>query len=392
MKPADQIYLFFLEDQGILFNEPLQKLYHLNTIAAFVWCMLEDNVEEVELRNKIIETFALSIDQADLYFSQAETLFQSLGVIQGYEIEQTKVTEAAVLTLESENYGDDSFALESQYSLLNSNIRMRFSDALQHAWINSALDHLTSLGGDVTATIDIVEHASGKIMLYLDGSPKLFCGKYNELAPMAKSLVWELAVDAHDFLLDIHAGVVGNGEYCFLMPAASGSGKSTLTAALVHSGFEYFSDEVALLHEGNLWVEAVPLANCIKDTGVEIASRYYPQLADLKLHHRVDGKHVRYVSPPMDSTPPPGTSRPVGAIIFPQYLPGKVTTLKPISKIKAMVQLEQQCLIIGVYLDKGKVADYLKWIERTPCFQLITTDLDKAVELCRALSTSLEVD
>jgi hypothetical protein len=160
----------------------------------------------------------------------------------------------------------------------------------------------------------------------------------------------------------------------------------------VHSGFEYFSDEVALLHEGDLWVEAVPLANCIKDSGLEITSHYYPQLVDLKLHYRGDGKRVRYVAPAADAIPPSGTRRPVGAIVFPQYLPDKATSLKAISKIEALVQLQQECLMIGTYLDKYKVADFLKWIDRTPCFRLITSELSEAVDLFNTMSASLEVE
>lgn len=102
---------------------------------------------------------------------------------------------------------------------------------------------------------------------------------------------------AHSFLLDIHAGVIGDGKYCYLLPAESGSGKSTLTAALVHSGFEYFSDEVALLDENNFHVQPAPMATCVKNTGVKTLSRYYPELPQLKEHLRGDGKRVRYMPP-----------------------------------------------------------------------------------------------
>lgn len=393
MKPADQIHLFFLEEQGILLHEPLQKLYHLNTIATFIWCLLEEREKDAELRNRLAETFNLTIDRANLYVSQTEELFQSLNVIQGFEIEDNGVADEVSDPAEAESYSDDIFVRKSRYSLLNSKIKMRFTNMIQHTWVDPVLNHLSdNVLSKATTTIDIIEDANGKLILYRDHTPVLVCENYNELAPMAKSLVWQTAINAHNFFLDIHAGVVGNGKCCFLMPAASGCGKSTLTAALVHSGFEYFSDEVALLHEGNLWVEAVPLANCIKDTGLEITSQFYPQLASLKLHYRGDGKRVRYVSPPADVTPSPGTRRPVGAIVFPQYLPNKETSLKPISKIEAMVLLEQECLIIGTYLDRSKVADFLKWIDRTPCYRLITTDLNKAVELFKTLSTSLEVE
>lgn len=393
MKPADLTHLFFLEGEGILFHEPLQKLYHLNTIATFIWCILEEGSNGNELKNKLVETFSLSTDQANLYIGQTETLFQSLSVIQGFESELPKVADAADMTIEAESYSDNIFKIESRYQLLSSKIKLRFTNTIQHDWVDPILNHLSDSGVDeTTSTIDIIESANGEMTLYRDHAPVLTCERYNEIGPMAKSLVWQTAINAHSFFLDIHAGVVGNGKICFLMPAAPGCGKSTLTAALVHSGFEYFSDEVALLHEGDLWVEAVPLANCIKDTGIEITSQFYPQLESLKLHYRGDGKRVRYISPLADVIPPPGTRRPVGAIIFPQYLPDEETSLKQISKIEAMVLLEQECLIIGTYLDRNKVADFLKWIDRTPCYRLITTDLHEAVKLFKSLSASLKVE
>ncbi len=120
---------------------------------------------------------------------------------------------------------------------------------------------------------------------------------FHELAPIVKSAFWQSAVNAHDFLFYIHAGVVGLGNTCLLMPAAAGSGKSSLTAALVHGGFLYYSDEVALIQRADFRVPPVPLAICVKSTGWDLMTKYFPALAELPTHLRGDGKLVRYIAP-----------------------------------------------------------------------------------------------
>jgi hypothetical protein len=238
-------------------------------------------------------------------------------------------------------------------------------------------------------TLDIVRKSVDQTILCRDQVPVLSCSEENQLAPLAKSLVWQTAVNDHDFFLDIHAAVVGDGERCYLLPATPGSGKSTLTAALVHHGFEYFSDEVALLHGNDLLVQPVPLATCIKDTGVAVLSAYYPRLPELRMHQRGDGKRVRYMPPPAGSTPATGTLRPVGAIIFPLYSPDRPTTLEGIDTMTALQSLMRECLIVDTRLDRDKVAGLLKWLARTPCYRLSVSNLEEAVRLIQSISSEL---
>jgi hypothetical protein len=77
----------------------------------------------------------------------------------------------------------------------------------------------------------------------------------------------------------MHAGVVAGPAGAILLPAPPGSGKSTLTAALVATGLDYFSDEVALLAEEDLAVMPFPLAMCVKDTGIDVLASRFPAIA-----------------------------------------------------------------------------------------------------------------
>jgi len=398
MKPASGTYLLFLEDQGVLFHEPAQKLFHLNTTAAFIWCLLEDGKDDLEIVSDLQSTFAISESEASGYLRQTELLLQSLAVIEGFEqevvsdIDSTPVSrsgesEQAHESIDCENY---HFVKTSQYRLLSSHIQMRFSNHGQSSWIEPILGHLKDDSAEEpTVSIDIIEDQNGKKVLYRDGVQVLSCTENNRLGPLAKSLVWQTAVNNHRYFLDIHAAVVGDGECCFLFPAAPGSGKSTLTAFLVHHGFEFFSDEVALLHEADLDVCPVPLATCVKESGVDVLSRIYPQLLELTPHLRGDGKWVRYLPPPSQVVPPPETYRHVGAIVFPQYDPDKPTALENISTMEALRALMQECLIVNTRLDLEKVSALLNWMDKTPCYRLFVSDLNDAKAAIQSLSSSV---
>lgn len=383
MTPTEDARLFFLDDEGVLFVESAQKLFHLNTTATFVWCLLEENRSDSEISTELQSTFDLEEATATDYLAQTETLLQSLGALRGFEQPHADETEPAPLQ-SAPQYHDDVFIAESHYHLLSSHIRLRFSRISQRDWIDPVLAHLTDTSTDQPeTTIDVVEHDDGLRYFFRNGIPLEACRADNELAPIAKSLVWTTAVNAHEFFLDIHAGVVGDGEKCILLPAAPGSGKSTLTAALVHAGFEYFSDEVALLKGDDFRVEPVPLATCVKHTGVDVYSSINADIGRIAEHLRGDGKRVRYVPPPLERTPPQDTARPIGAIVFPKYDPDVPTRLEPIQALEALEALMQECLIVKTRLDSAKVARILAWVDETPCYRLFTGDLPVAVELIK---------
>jgi len=196
---------------------------------------------------------------------------------------------------------------------------------------------------------------------------------------VVKSTFWSSAINAYDFLFYIHAGAVGTGDGCVLLPAAPGSGKSSLTAALTHRGFGYYSDEVALIKPVTFQVPPMPLAFCVKSTGWELVGHYYPELGLSPVHNRDDGKRVRYLAPP------PGAiqqkSGMVSHIIFPRYEKGGPTELKPLARSEALGRLMSECLALRQRLDQNNVRELLRWIGGIDCYALAFSSLDKAAEL-----------
>ncbi len=273
---------------------------------------------------------------------------------------------------------------ERSYRLLGTRALIRFGHRAQVRLVDSVIGHLAqdSPAGPVTV-IDIsatkLENGHLRSDVYRDGMPVDQAPKLSMLGPIVKATFWQAAINAHDFLFYIHAGVVGTGEGCILLPAAAGSGKSSLTVAMVHRGFRYFSDEVALIEPATFLVPPMPLAMCVKDTGWDLMERYYPAIASLPVHRRGDGKVVHYIPPPAGAAEQ--TALPVSHIIFPRYAADAPTRLVPVERYDALGQLMGECLAMRQRLDRQNVSDLVRWIAGVACYDVTFSSLETAVDL-----------
>ena len=387
VQPAEDIHLLMIGDEGVLFDEPSQRIFHLNTSAALIWCHVESCLDELTSQRELQAVFSLTEAESVACIQATYQLFKTLRVLKGFE----KILEKPSLDSLNEvriTYSSNDFITERNYQLLSSSFCLRFSTSEQLLLVDPILSHLQHEAPLSLSKIDfdIVEDKNGGIHICRDNIILSSCDNNLKLAPIVKSLIWQAAVNRHHYFLNIHAGVISDGHYSYMFPASSGSGKSTLTAALVQSGFEYYSDEAALLHEPDFDVEPVPLAICVKSSGVEVLSKYYPQLSNLSEHHRSDGKKVRYMRPPVMPLGNANIRQAVAAMVFPRYCPTETTVLEPIDSIEALHLLMQECLIVDKRLTKDNVASLLAWIEHTPCYSLTVGNLKDAIVLIKELS------
>ena len=389
MKQSDGMHLFFIDDQSALFSETQQEIHILNTSATVIWCHMEDGKSTTEIVSELVQTFEINPVEAEHFVATALDDWRQKGFLVGEGVStNTKASTPpeTPLDLNLPEWTDGSFVAERSYRLLSSRLRLRFTSLEQEAVVHPILAHL-EWATDVTATETLIDIIAGpqNIVLYRDKEPVWSCEKIDELAPVAKGLVWNSAILDHSFFLDIHAGVVCDGDKCILFPAPPGSGKSTLTAALVSAGFQFFSDEVALLEEDTFNVFPVPLAFCFKDTGIEAALQFFPQVKNLPFHNRGDGKRVCYMPPPPHALPTSTDPKPVKAVIFPQYRPAASTTLDHMSSADALKLLMDECLLVDKRLDRHKVANLIGWIGKVDCYRLEFSDTEQAISQIKSL-------
>jgi len=136
----------------------------------------------------------------------------------------------------------------------------------------------------------------------------------------------------------IHAGVTAHGDKVVLLPAGTERGKSTLTAALIHAGFSYLSDDMAPIDKPTGRVFPFPLGLSLRPGSWQMVGRMFPELLDwpaltapyetLKVMRL---PQARTVSTPLEAS----------ALVFPAYKRGRRTKLRGLSLTETMVQLSQ---------------------------------------------------
>jgi len=383
------VVLFPLDDEVVAFSERAQCLVSLNASAALVVRGLQNGLSTAEVEQSLVAEGMTLPEEAGAWVAAALEVAGSHGLL------ANGASVAAAGTPLSDN--DDSTGppdmpdlapyrprLEKRYRLLGTCALIRFSAQSQVRLVDAVIGHLvTEEDATPTVVFDLVATQPGDdhlhTYIYRDGQPIKYAPRLSLLGPIVKACLWQCAVNAHNFLFYIHAGVVGTGKACALFPAAAGSGKSSLTAALVHKGFRYFSDEVALIESSSFDVCPMPLAFCVKSTGWEVIAPYFPQVLTVPTHQRGDGKIVRYFPPP------PGAvqqrTAQVTHIIFPRYDAKAASELKPLPRAEAFRRLMDECLALRTRLNLDQVRSVVETLSQIDCFTLTFSSLDKAVEL-----------
>ena len=392
LRPAFDVRLHVLDDAGILFAERDQNLFVLNTTAAFVWVCFEDGLGRDQIVAAIEQDYGVT---GAAVATQIDALFR-----QWVELGLTFGTKRNRLRQPARENGREQESLkewsgtsprpshsERPYRLLATVFRVRYDNAAQEATVHPVLAHLEtpSPAAEPAIAVDLVCTGEAHLLL-LDGRLVQRCARLDQLAPIVKWVLLAESINRYRYLLYIHAGVVRSARGCLLLPAPAGSGKTSLTAALVRAGFVYLSDEVALLEEHTPCVRSVPVSLCVKDGAWDLLIPRYPELRDLAVHYRFDGKIVRYLNPPAEALDcDPEVGHPVRWMVFPRHTPGVRTALRPLCRADALCRLLEQCLAMPNPLDQAQVASLVRWITGIPCFEMPMSSLDDAVALLHEL-------
>jgi len=381
---SDDTRLFLVGDEGLVFVAPTQQLYALNTMACFIWCGLEEKHSRAELVASVMHGFRIGAEQAARYVADCLTLWEGWDVFADRphtrppSLPAVASVQPSVATPEL----DARIQHWRRYRLLDGVVEVGFCDDVAHHWVNALLGYLEApIAAPATTRLHVVSTDAG-YQIARGGVLWLNALAPDQLAPMIKALVWQACVRETPHVLNIHAGAVADGERCILLPGRPGSSKSTLSAALGRSGYTYLSDEVALLAAPDLRVLPVPLAMCVKSTGWDVLASFYPELARMPVHRRGDGKIVRYLRPPIDPAKL-SASYAVSRIVFPRYVPGCSTTLRPLGAVEGLRRLLSECVSMPNGLTMDIVATMADWIAHVRCQELAQSSIPDAIARLR---------
>jgi hypothetical protein len=177
----------------------------------------------------------------------------------------------------------------------------------------------------------------------------------------------------------VHAGAAVKDGHGILLPARSKSGKSTLLSALALSGFEYYSDEIAILTpEGRLL--PFPKSITLRDSGWQALKSAFPQIDSHIYAPECEGR-LRHLAVPAPNLSQRETlSCPIDIIAFPCYDEEMTSSLEPLATAMALGRLARQSLNLTLLGQPGM--DTLFGMARqAKCYDFWTNDLGQAVSL-----------
>jgi Coenzyme PQQ synthesis protein D (PqqD) len=173
------------------------------------------------------------------------------------------------------------FHAERIYRLCGHPIRVRCGSPVTEQLFHPAAAHTEAPESEAADVIDFVQDGRG-FMVTCNGCDVERAERAEQALGIVHGRILELSYPDAEWLAVMHAGAVGDEHAAVVMAAESGSGKSTLTAALVHAGLRYLSDDIAPL-DHSLRLRPMPIAIGLKQGSWSVLGSRYPQLASLPI-------------------------------------------------------------------------------------------------------------
>lgn len=261
--------------RSILFCEARQVLYGLNSTADRIWRSLIEDGRPVEARRRLID---LGVADSD---AQAFVEDVTLSWLHGGQLAPQE-------------------ALARLHEQATATRMLRIDElAIRIDLFGVAPDEIDRIfgqfaSGQPMAALRLSVVACGDRFFLLEGERSLGACGSSEWIPRLKAVLTEHYTAAVRDAFLMHAAFLVRGDTGLLLSGAPGAGKTTLCVALAKSGYAYQGDDIVRL-ESNGKATGTPFAACVKAPAWPLVASYAPEIADLPVYRRSDGKDVRYL-------------------------------------------------------------------------------------------------
>ena len=179
-----------------------------------------------------------------------------------------------------------------------------------------------------------------------------------------------------DFLekvLALHGAAVTDGNYAHIFLAATTSGKTTLTAYLIHSGFDYITDDCVLLDREEFSIHPFTTPLHLREGSLEVLKRY--AVLPKALTYLEDEIFARYVFTPDNCVT---ASLPLGGIFF-LHRTEERNALEEMSLTDRITGLLHSP--ITAYPMSKEYLIFISRLAKFPCYRLYYSDMNYVKEL-----------
>jgi len=142
-------------------------------------------------------------------------------------------------------------------------------------------------------------------------------------------------IAAHEFTrLILHSAVLVKNNKAIVFPAMPGSGKSTLTAFFSLSGWQLYSDEMAIIEPSSALVHPLYRPVCLKNNSIDLIKKHFPQAQftpTCRDTQKGDVAHLKALTWHEHSNFTPCE---IAAVVFPQYKNGCEFSFYQLDKVE----------------------------------------------------------
>ena len=220
--------------------------------------------------------------------------------------------------------------------------------------------------------------------VYGDGKPLFETSRPSEVFPYLEwGINWRV-ISRYNRFIQIHAASMARGGRGLILAGDSGVGKSTLAAALMARGWQYLSDEFALIDPKTHHMHPFPKALCIKSGSFEIIRRlklplwrrgdYVKAMKGQVGYVRPSGVGAQHITPPC----------PIEFIVFPKYIEDVRPRLRPLSRAEAAFSLLRQTFNRAAfgYQAMSIITDVARSAQ---CFRLESGEIEGTCDLLESI-------
>ena len=185
---------------------------------------------------------------------------------------------------------------------------------------------------ELCARLKLTAADDGSFAIFEDDVPTFKALSRDDALLHLSEIVVRRLAEHVDTGVSLHSGVVGWNGRSVLIPGNSGAGKSSLTAWFVHKGFDYVTDELAVLN-GEAIV-GFPRSLMLR-SGADTAVSQFPRFADFAMRQAGSALMIQPENPAIARL---GDLQ-CGLIIFPAFKRDVSLAIELISPAKACIRL-----------------------------------------------------
>lgn len=372
---------FLLDGELVLHDERRSRLFALNPTASFIWSSLASGLESGTVAAELSQATGISLDHAKRDIQTMLSAWDDAKLMVGSALSPDAL---------SKETPSRPYRASPRGAVYTRAVR------LMDRGLKIVADHDLATAVETVFGHVFVEEREAeddwptliacwdrdRWILVLDDEFLSGCAERLEIVPMLYGNTAKLIYEAADCFAALHAaGVAINGR-CALLPAVSTSGKSTLTAALLAAGYQYCTDDLAILAAAPMRLRPVPMKIGLKSGSWDLLARAWPELASQPSYRRADGQLVKYLDPHVRSDLcATDESLPIVAVVFPKYINGSAPELVRLSRANALARMAEAGYDLSGGLDSASVEALVAWFATLEPYELRFDDLDEAVAL-----------